>query len=385
MKKIILLVLVLLQIITLSGCWNNREINDMVIALAFGIDMTEEKEIQLTVQTVIPRKLGQDGAEGNATVTYTEVGSTFFEAIRKLTTVSSHKIYIGHIQLIVFGESVAKDGIQKIIDFLERDHEFRRQAVPVVTKDMSAKELLEIGSIYEALPAVHIVNMIRNNDAVGFSRNMILLDLFEEYNSLGNHLVMGLIAKRGVDVPQHVKGLRVQGAAVFSGERLVGFLNSYETRGYLWVVDELDSLILVVPHKEDPEKLVSLETIRTQSKMDVAIIDNEILLKVVIKEEGNIGGKQGPYDQTDVAGIRYLEKEKEKLITHEVTDVFDIAQNQFKVDFFGFGTLIHKKYPQLWKEIEEDWDEIFTKCPVEIKVETKIRGTGQIFAPSSSE
>lgn len=257
MKKVFLLMMVVLQIVTFSGCWNRREVNDLVIALAFGIDMTEDKDIQLTVQAVVPRKLGQDGSEGNATVTYTETGSTLFEALRKLNTVSSQKIYIGHIQLIVFGESIAREGIQKAIDFLERDHEFRRQAVPVVTKNMSAKELLEIESIYEALPAVHIVNMLGNNDAVGFSRDMTLLDVFEEFNSTGNNLVTGIVTKRGPELPQYVKGLRTQGTAVFDGEHLVGFLNPYETRGYLWVVGEIGSGILVIPHEGLPAELIS--------------------------------------------------------------------------------------------------------------------------------
>lgn len=385
MKKTILLLMVVLQMMTLVGCWNRREVDNLVVAIAFGIDMLDTEEIQLTVQAVVPRKLGENTTEGSASVTYTETGLTLFEALRKLTTVSSHKIYVGHIQLIVFGESIAKEGIQKAIDFLERDHEFRRQAVPVVTKDMSAKDLLEIESIYQALPVVHIVNTLGNNDVVGFTRNITLMDIFEEYNSPGNNLVVGVITKRDSQPPQYVKDLRTQGTAVFSGDKLVGFLNPYETRGYLWVVGEVKGGILVVPHEEDLEKLVSLEILRTQSKMDVEVVDNQILLKVEIKEEGNIGGQQSPLDETDAAGVNYLQEEKKKLIIHEITEVFDIAQNQFKVDFFGFGELVHKKYPKLWQEIEEDWDDIFTKSPVEIQVETKIRGAGQILAPSSSK
>lgn len=385
MKKAILLLMVIVQVITFTGCWNRREVNDLVVALALGIDLTEDEELQVTVQAVVPRKLGLEGTEGNATVTYTEVGPTFFEALRKLSTATSQKVYIGHIQLIVFSESVAEHGIQKLIDFMERDHEFRRQANIVVTKDMSAKELLEIESIYETLPAVHIVNTLENNDAVGFSRDMVLLDLLEEYNTPGKHLVVGIITKRGPEDPKYVKELRTQGTAVFSGEHLVGFLTPYQTRGYLWVIGGLQSLILVVPHYEDPQNLVSLETIRTQSKMDVEVRNGQIILKVSIKEEGNIGGQQGIFDKTEAMDIKFLEQEKERLITKEVTEIFQIAQDQFGVDFFGFGQLVYKKYPKLWEEIKEDWDDIFANSPFEIEVEAKIRGTGQILAPSSPE
>ncbi|SNS45624.1 spore germination protein KC [Anaerovirgula multivorans] len=385
MKKILLFIIIILQIITLPGCWNQREINDLVIALALGVDIIEDKQIQLTVQAVIPRKLGRDGVEGSAAVTYTETGKTIFEALRKVATVSSHKIYIGHIQLIVFGESVAMEGIQRTIDFLERDHEFRRQAVPIVSKGMSAKELLEIESIYEALPAVHIVNALKNNEHVGFSRNLILMDAFEEYNTIGHHLVLGTISKAEKENPQYIRDLHIQGTGVFGKDRLIGYLGPYETRGYLWIVGEVKGGILVVPPRGKPDELIGMEIINAESKMDVEIVDGQMVLKVHIKEEGNIGDQQNPKDHTDPAGLLHLQREKEKLIRMEVTRVFDIAQNDFQVDFFGFGELVYRKYPKLWKEIQEDWDEIFTNCPIEITVEAKVERTGQILAPSISD
>lgn len=105
-----------------------REVNDLGVTVAIGLDLIEDELLELTVQVVIPRRLAQEGYEKNAVVTYSTTGRTVFEAFRKMTAISSRKLYIGHIQLIVLGESLAKGGIFETIDFFERDHEFRRQA-----------------------------------------------------------------------------------------------------------------------------------------------------------------------------------------------------------------------------------------------------------------
>ncbi|AOY74897.1 Ger(x)C family spore germination protein [Clostridium formicaceticum] len=384
MKKISMIIIFATGLLFLTGCWNQREINDLGIAVAMGIDITEEEKIEVTVQMVIPRMLSEDITEKNAVVTYTETGLTLFEALRKINLVSSNKTYVGHIQLVVFGESVAKKGIQHVIDFLERDHEFRTQALAIVTKDMSAKELLETGSIMELIPAVHIVDMIQNTEYIGTSRRLLLFQVFEEFNSPANHLVLPTISKKAVQQPNFIKDLRLDGVAVFQQDRLAGFLNSQETRGYLWVIGEVRGGILVVPPKGKQDELISMEILRTHSKMDVKLIEDNFHLIIEVEEEGNIGGQQNPKDHTNAEGIAFLEKQKEALIYQEIHDAFYIAQNVLGIDFFGFGELVYKKYPHIWKEIEEDWDTIFQTCPVEIKVQAKVKGSGQILNPSKS-
>jgi len=384
MKKLILLFLVFSVASASSGCWNKREINELGTVAAIGVDIIEDELIEVTVQVVVPRYLGRQSTENNAVVIWSETGKTMFEALTKINTISAKKIYIGHIRLIVFGEKLATVGIQNIIDFLERETEFRRQSIAVVSTGMSAKELLHVKSIYELIPAVHIVETINNSALVGFTRRFTLIDVFEEFNSLGNQLVLGVANNTSKESPQVVRDIVIEGAAVFHEDRLLGFLDVLQTRGFLWVVDEIKGGILVVPPQGEKEELISMEIIRAESKMDVELKDGEILLKVTIKEEGNIGGQQNVRDHTNPTGILHLNQEKEQVIRDEVNQVFHIAQKEFEVDFFGFGELVHKKHPHLWEQIKDDWNDVFTNLSVEINIETKVLRSGQILKPSQS-
>ncbi len=57
-----------------------------------------------------------------------------------------------------------------------------------------------------------------------------------------------------------------------------------------------------------------------------------------------------------------------------------IAQNtnEWAADIFGFGEAIHRKYPELWEKIKDDWNSEFVNLPVNITVKVKTIQPGQI-------
>ena len=54
------------------------------------------------------------------------------------------------------------------------------------------------------------------------------------------------------------------------------------------------------------------------------------------------------------------------------------AQTELHSDIFGFGEVIHVKYPKLWKEIKSNWSVEFSRLPVEFDVTVELNKTGEI-------
>lgn len=380
-----LLILIIISSLLLTGCWNIREVSDLGVAVALGIDLLEDDTLEVTAQVLVPRMLNSTGTQENSVITFSGTGKTIFEILRKLTNISSRKIYLAHVQLIVIGEGLAKSGIFQTIDFLERDHEFRRQALVVLSKDITAKEILDIESRFESLPAMNIVGVIENNIHVGTSRKVNLLNLFNEINSQGRNLVLPVISTRSGESPKLIKDLEAEGAGVLRENKLEGFLNSIENRGFLWVINELEGGILVVPSLEDHEKLIAMEILSARSEMDVLIKNSQLTLSVTVKHAGSIGEQQVSTDLTTKEMVDYLEKRQEEVIKREIQMAFSKAQDEFKSDIFGFGEIVRKNYPDIWKDAADHWDDIFSDLPVEINVTSKLEGSGQILKPSKNE
>lgn len=57
------------------------------------------------------------------------------------------------------------------------------------------------------------------------------------------------------------------------------------------------------------------------------------------------------------------------------------AQKDLETDIFGFGEVIHRKYPELWEKIKENWNNEFADLPVNITVKVKTNHLGQITKP----
>lgn len=379
MKRIILILFILIASISLTGCWSMREVNELGVCVGIGVDLLENDLLELTVQVLIPRRLAQEGYEGNAVVTYSTTGRTTFEVLRKITAISSRKIYIGHIQLIVLGDSIAKKGIRETVDFFERDHEFRRQALVLVAKDTTAREILETGSVFELIPAVHIANAINNSIHTGTTNRIILIELFREMNKWGDQLVLPTVINRHEAKPKVAKNLMVVGTAVFNQDKLVGYLDEYETRGYLWARGKLEGGIIVIPNKNQEEDLASLEVIKAKGKIGVEVKEDKFLLIIKVESQFNIAEQQGNIDLTSPEMMEYVKGESIKAIKKEIEEALYIGQKVLKVDYFGFGEVVSKNYPREWKEVKPNWNTVFSNSPVEIEVISTIRGSGQIL------
>ena len=46
-------------------------------------------------------------------------------------------------------------------------------------------------------------------------------------------------------------------------------------------------------------------------------------------------------------------------------------------DFLGFAEEFHKKYPQRWDDLENNWDDYFKKLRVTTKVESSVINVGK--------
>ena len=79
MKKKILLLLSL--IFLLSGCWDKRELNELAITMALGIDKSDDG-YKVTAQVAVPSELSSKGGPGHSQIVlFQATGKTVEDAI----------------------------------------------------------------------------------------------------------------------------------------------------------------------------------------------------------------------------------------------------------------------------------------------------------------
>ncbi len=381
-KKTIKIALILISIVFVSGCWNSRELNTLSIVLGIGIDQSQEAgKIDLTVQTAktssskskkdsMPSasSSGDNEAYQNLKLTC----DTVFNGFREFTHQNSRKLFIPQNQVIIFGEDLAKEGIEPYVDFLSRDHETRMD-VYVLVAENTADEILNIEPSLEKMPAVELKRLIEAQSATSHSIGIELIELVEKIESDTTAALATLVSK---SENEGTEKMYVSGMAVFKKDKMVGTLSDVETRGYLWVSNKIKSGILEI--KID-EGTACLEIKKSKCKMKIEMTDDKKLkIELTVSEEGTIGELSGFKDLELIDIIEILKKEGAKVIEDEIYASIDKAKI-LNADYFGFGDMFNKKYSKKFETFKDDWDEEFRNIEVSVKVETKITGSGMIL------
>jgi spore germination protein KC len=387
-RKLFLLFLSAVLLITVTGCWNRRELNTLAIAVGYGIDKVGDN-YEVSVQVVNPGEASSKKSTGNRSpvVLYRATGASVFEALRKMTKESPRKIYSSHVRVLVIGESMARKGIGDVLDFMSRDHEFRKDFNVVVAKDSEASKLLSIMTSMEIIPTVELFDSLEASQKVWAPTVKVTLNkLISDLTSEGKHLVLtGVKAtgdievgkmKKNVEAIEQESRLKSDGLAVFNGDKLIGWLNDTESKAYNYITDNVNNTVGYEPCPDGGG--LSVEVIRSKTNVKGKLVNDSPVIDVNIRMEANVGEVACRIDLTDTKSIEELETIGEGVVKGFIEAAIKRVQKQYKVDIFGFGEVFRRTEPKTWKKLEKQWDKQFANLPVNVNMDVKIRRLGTV-------
>ncbi|MBM7570463.1 Ger(x)C family spore germination protein [Aquibacillus albus] len=383
--------IIVLSLILLTGCWDRRELTEVGIVAAMAIDMDPETgEYILTSQYLRP------AAESTQTPTpdrpylmVSTTGKTISEVMRKANETIDRKSFFAHNKVIVISEEIAKEGLIPVIDAFQRGKEVRGYVWLTIAKGSSSKSIIETkANNISRIPADFVHALIENAE-----HNAAFTDVLNYYKKVlgaGIDPVAGVLTRivnnEEKAPPELVK---LSGGAVFKEDKLVGFLNQTETRGYNWVTAEGEfgnrgALILPSLLEEDKYVTILMQELHAEIKPQ---IDNgdQPTFTIQVDQKARVTGQEatGEFksrkEVTDY--LKKIEKEAEKEIEKEIKMVVDKAQQDLESDIFGFGRALNKKYPKEWDKYKENWSDKFVEVEYTLNVNVDLVGSGLIQGP----
>lgn len=385
-KKIIFFIIIIISVNLLVGCWSKKELSDIAITSAIGIDKMED-EYLVTAQIINPSEVaGNKPSDRSEVSTYRTTGKTIFEALRKLTHSAPRKIYLGHMMILMIGEELAKEGIGEILDFFSRDSEVRTDFYMVIAKDSKATDLLNILTPLERIPGHKIHYALETAEKSWASIKTVQLDeLISILVSDGKEAVITSISSTGnpesANTSDNVKEVDasniiiVDKIAVLNGDKVVGWLNQDESHGYNAIIGNIKNSVITIPCEKEGN--LAVEILRTKSSIKSKIEDGTPKINIKFEMEANIADVECDTDITSLEEIRKIEKTLENEMKKHIKSSIEKAQS-LESDVFGFGLDIYRKHPKEFKKLKDNWDEEFKNIDVNIDVKAEIKGTGTI-------
>lgn len=182
MKKFIILVL---SIFLLTGCYDYHELNDLEIVSSMLVDMKDDKYV-VSIEVLDTSKSAKNGS-----FFLSGEGDNFEQAMNNIFYNSAMTPFYSHMTTLIISEDVAKKGLEKHLDFLLRDTQFRKDFYIFVTDDID--QFLE----YETEPAESIgeiakMSAKRNHEKNGRYKTSTFRELVYHYLR-DNYYVLGSI------------------------------------------------------------------------------------------------------------------------------------------------------------------------------------------------
>ncbi|MBY4605337.1 MULTISPECIES: Ger(x)C family spore germination protein [Bacillus] len=392
-RKRVLTVLMLLSVIVLPGCWDKRELTDLAIISAIGIDRTNEGNYVLHLQIINPGNVAgglQGGGAGDRppVSVYSIEGDNMTEALRKASMKVSRRLYFAHTNLVVISEKLAKEeGLDFVLDNLDRDTEFRTTATFVVAHKTKAENIVKILTPIDKIPS-NKVNKTLDFTEAQYGR-VVKTNIQDVLKTLANSTRAPVIPgymmigddKKGISMentqatdPKAI--LQADGLAIFDKSgHLKYWIEDDESVGAVWLMNKVQHTFINADW-EKTKDAVSLQVTHQDTKLVPEMRKGHPHIHVHVTVEGIIDAVKYPFNLSDpkvLAAIeKALNKELEKEINHTVKKV-----KKNKVDFIGFGDLIYRKYPKQWEKMKDTWEkEYLPDLSVDVKAETYIRRTG---------
>lgn len=374
MKKWLPFALLTVACCMLTGCWNYREIDSLSIVAGVAIERDSESgDYILYIEIIEP---GGDSKEQSTKSKIVESrGKTMFDATRNAIDTSGKRLFWNHAQVVIMSEEVAQMGILDVIDWLYRDAELRLTLCPLVANGVSAKDIINTDGITDEIRSLEIYNKLKNADGVETYPRVELYQLIETLKSDAPYAYAPSIT---IEKQGDMQVSEVAGIAIFKGDKLQGFLNSDDTKYFLYAIDEIQGGLLTCDNVQGiPDSNVSLEVFDNKTTVKPIYSNGIITMKIKIETEVAIGESGSSVDYKDKAGMTSLKDDAQEFLVQNVMRVIRKVQDEFDTDIFGFGQRIYENMPDVWKQYEDSWDIGFQELEFDISSEIKIRNTAQ--------
>lgn len=396
------LIILLLPLLGLAGCWDKREPNLVGIITVAAFDLDPESGLfRICAQLANPigGAVGQDqdgrgGSSQKQPIWVVETtGHTVFEAIKNMELLSTRELLWTHLEVVIFTEELARKGLKPVLDFFDREREVRLIAHPFVAQG-DVRRLLKAEFPTEQFGGAA---MSKQFQSVELEHSVVpeldsLRILFHHLSSPGIELILprAAVLEEGEEEKEKEgeKGgksrstnpVRISGAAVFQGDKLVGFLNDKETKGYLWITGNIKRNVLVLKCPGSEEDLLTVEVFESKVSLKPEIEGDRVRFNLSISTEGRIQDYPCPDLPVEKEFIEALNRRMAAVVRNEIEMALEKAR-ELRSDVFGLGNVIYRTRPRDWKRLEEKWKKIFPSVLVDIEVQAVVRRHGLIVEP----
>lgn len=355
------ILLVMLTLLMLTGCWDDINLENRAFVVSIGIDKVDDG-YRVTLGIPDPAAFSVGNTDEMKYTKY-GVGETILSAKKSLERTLSKKLDYTHVKICVINEDILKDRelFLETVDALERNRDLSKRIFMLATQE-EAHDVLSATPAEQDIVGMFIASFYENN-ADGVVLKRTLQEVIQPMRTSGDVLIPRIKLCENKE-----RVLELGGAAVISNSKMAGWLTEEELRGYFWLNGKGRGGTLMAKYEDTK---VPFHIDKNKSKLSVEFENN----KIVFIHDINIEGSVEEYHFKALSEDDLIKLEE--LYSKEVTKDIETTWNKFhKHDADGFALLeeLRKRHYPVYSAQEVRLEDI----KLEPRVVVTITNTGTI-------
>lgn len=369
----IVAVIMLICILPIQGCADLKEINNIAIVTATGIDMTDDGRIKVTCQLFLPNapmnNNTQSSTQINTFALETATGPTISEAVNNIEKRTSRQLFRAHDRAIIISRKMAKNNMADVLDYSERFREIRERVLLFVS-DTSIEQLLCYTPFLEKNSG-ELLYKYTNKDG---NLSVTLLDALMKRTNPLHSFMIPIVTINSSPGDNEKKILQITRTALFTDRQMMGTLSHELTYGPQIISNTFWQTVFSLQSKQFPGKLaVNLQHVK--SKTTPIIKNGKWSLRI------NITGDLIVFENTTRLNVdqpnaaKYIENRFSSRVSKIVSKSVRNSQ-AMKSDIFNFYSNFYKKYPHYSLQERKHWKQIYPDIDVQIATKLHLLHSG---------
>ncbi|SDX08202.1 Ger(x)C family spore germination protein [Paenibacillus sp. CF384] len=354
-----------------TGCWNLEEPDQRAFVMGTGMDMNKDGKYMLSTLIAIPSGIGvqEGGSSKKSFQVLSATGKNNTDAAQKLQAQLSRTLFIGHREIVLIGEKMAEHGIADWIDEYFRNPQSEARSKIFVVKGTQAKNVFQINSMFDP----YITSTLYDEQATLGLRNFYFAAFM--YDALGQ----GTQPLLPVLTMNRSKHYVYSGFAVFNkdnGLKLAAYLNPEDAFYTNWIRRRINNYFMTATVPEFGGTF-SIKLRSLNRRIQTSVQGNRVKIDILLSGGGVLVENNTSLDPSLVSHLLLIQKSLNEQTLKKVEQVVDKAQKQIKLDFFGFGEIVHHQHPAQWKSLRPKWNVIFPQVEVSVRVNIQCKDLGE--------
>lgn len=369
LKKSFMLFILISFTVTFLGCWDYEEMIDVKYLAGMAVDKDKYTNDYILTLEVLEASTNSKAINSNIIESR---GKTIHAALRDAIKKTGNMLQGSHAKVFIVSKDIAEEGIVPVIDLIDRDVQLRNDMWILISESDTASDILRKGKEGSEIISYELAASIANSNKIGKYMKVEIFKIIRGISDRGSSAIAPMV---NVDNNNTESKFEVSGTAIFKGEKVVGTLNEFETM-FLQILKE-DNIKFVLPIELENGNNISLEIMNINRSINAKIKDN----KVVIDMSINIDTALSELASSEINYILKderdkLKKQSEKQIEISCYKVIEKLQKEYKSDAIGYGDILKKRNPNVWKKMEHNWLDIFENIEVNLDINVEIKYNG---------